>query len=839
MNIDPQIGADDAPAPSRSVIVLVTALFFLSGSASLVYQVLWMRSLGLFFGSDMYGVAIILGTFMGGLALGSLLGGRLAEHVRRPLMWYGIMEIGIGGFALFVPSILNLFEPVLRAIYPESFLETSNLYHVARIMLASGTVLLPTTLMGATLPLIMRHFARSCSVLGETAAFFYGVNTLGALAGTLMAGFVLLPYLGMYTSTLCTVAVNLAIGASCLFAGLRAAPPSAVGPRAESRDADFDTLPQYDTQARARIARAALVGIAISGVGSFAIEVVWTRILIMSFSATVYSFVSMLACFLFGIFFGSLLVARFVDQIKDPLAFLARLELGVGVIVALLCLLINAIPDFFSGVLAVSMRLIPGGEGRALVAATLTASFFLLVAPTTLLGATFSVALRAYTVNVMRVGSRTGNLYFANTAGAIVGSLGAVLFLLPNAGAKGALAMIALLFAANGIYLLRARPGTRSGDLLRPGTILPVAITVIVAGIGLAIPYRFTLNFNQYTGAGFRLLYHREGIQNTIDIIRSDTGITSLVIGGNIEADNGYTQRRHFVLKGHLPLMMLDHPESVLVIGLGMGITLQATVHHEGVQRVDVVELSPEILESQDYLREINGDIARHPRVNIRIDDGRSFMKLGSSKYDMITADPIHPKVSRVGYLYTREYYESLRDRLKPGGVVCQWMPIYQMSPKRLRSAMKTFLEVFPHATFWYVKNHGLLVAKLDTPVIDYALIERKFSSAPVREDMESINIHTPEEFLALLLMGPTEIREFVDAETDVPLNTDDYPYLEYFVPGDLFFQPIHNVRELARYATDPTRLVRNQPAESTAILRSLAKDRGPALIAELIRNPS
>jgi spermidine synthase len=293
------------------------------------------------------------------------------------------------------------------------------------------------------------------------------------------------------------------------------------------------------------------------------------------------------------------------------------------------------------------------------------------------------------------------------------------------------------------------------------------------------------------------------------------------------------------VLKGHLPLMMLDRPESVLVIGLGMGITLQATVRHEGVQRVDVVELSPEIREAHVYLREINGDIARHPRVKIRIDDGRSFMKLGSSKYDMITADPIHPKVSRVGYLYTREYYESLRDRLNPGGVVCQWMPIYQMSPKRLRSAMKTFLEVFPHATFWYVKNHGLLVAKLDTSVIDYALIKRKFSSIPIREDMESINIDTPEEFLSLLLMGPAGIREFVDAEAGVPLNTDDYPYLEYFVPGDLFFQPIHNVRELARYATDPTRLVRNQPAESAAILRSLSRDRGAVLIDELIRNPS
>jgi spermidine synthase len=827
--------SDNSPyVTSKSILILVTGLFFLSGSAGLVYQVLWMRSLGLFFGSDMYGVAIILGTFMGGLALGSLLGGRLGEFTARPLIWYGIMEIGIGIVALLVPMILETFDPVLRAFYSGNFEHTDKLYHLTRVGLASGTLLLPTTLMGATLPLIMRHFVRSRSKLGEMAAFFYAVNTLGALTGTLVAGFLLLPYLGMFTSTLCTAAINLAVGISCVVIGLRTDAPGTSKTRAGLHERVVDTLPGLDSETRARIARAALIGIAISGIGSFALEVVWTRILLMSFSATVYSFTSMLACFLFGIFLGSLLIARFVDQTKEPLGLLAKLELGVAATVALLALLVNVIPEFFGNVLGISMRLMPGGEGGALLLATLTASFFLLVIPTTLLGATFSVALRAYTVNVTRIGSRTGNLYFANTVGAIAGSLGAVLLLLPAVGAKGGLAVIAVLFAANGMYLWWAQHGSRLQGMTRPEIIVPLAVTGIAVVISLMIPYRFSLNFNQNAGADTRLIYHQEGIQNTIDIVRSGTDITSLVIGGNVEADNSYMQLRHFVLKGHLPLMFLEKPESVLVVGLGMGLTLQATTRHPGLQSVNVVELSPEIREAHAHLSDINNDVVNNPLVNIRIDDGRSYMKLATRKYDMITADPIHPKVSRVGYLYTKEYYQSIRKRLNEGGIVCQWMPIYQMSPTRLRSAMKTFYEVFPNATFWYVKNHGLFVAKIDSPLIDYRLLQEKFSVPAIRDDLASIDVNSPEEFLALLLLGPDEIRAFIDAEPDIPTNTDDYPYLEYFVPGDLFYQPINNVRELVNYQTDPTRFVTNQPAESMSLVRTLIRNREKLLIEEL-----
>ncbi|MBW2289939.1 MAG: fused MFS/spermidine synthase [Deltaproteobacteria bacterium] len=817
------------PPVSRGTLTLVTGLFFLSGSAGLVYQVLWMRQLGLFFGSDMYGVSIILSTFMGGLALGSLLGGRLAEQTSRPLLWYGVAELGIGLFALPFSTILAGFDPLLQAAYPQGSGGATATYQAARVLLASGTLLVPTTLMGMTLPLIMKHFVRSRSAVGELAAYFYAVNTFGALIGTLTAGFALLPYLGMTRSTWCAATINLVIGAISVVIGSRAALP-ADDPERLAR-ADVDPLPDMEAGARRRIAAVVLLAFGVSGFCSFALEVVWTRILLISFSATVYSFASTLACFLFGIFLGSRLIARSVDEHENPVGLFAALELSIGVSVGALCLLIYAVPGIFGRLLTGVATLLDRGEAT-LVVSTLVASFLLLVIPATLLGATFPVALRLYTTNIARVGSRTGRLYAANTVGAIFGSLAAGMILLPSLGATASLAIIATLFFGVGAALASLGVGTGEPALpLRRVGMAGVA-TLLPVVISLALPYRVTLNFNQQNLEGSELVYHAEGVQNTIDVMRSPSGATALVIGGNVEADNSYRQRRHFVLKGHLPLLFLAEPKSVLVVGLGMGITLQATARHPGLERIDVVELSPEILEAQSQLGETNGHVIENPLVHVRIDDGRLFMKLSSNRYDMITADPIHPKISRVGYLYTAEYYRSIRDRLTEGGVVCQWMPTYQISPLRFRSAVKTFVEVFPEATLWYVESHALLVAKTDSSSIDFRLLEQKFRNPSIREDLASIDIHSPAELLSHLLMGPEELRAYLHDTPEVPINTDDHPYLEYFVPRDLFATTPDNAREFAEHLADPAHLVRNLPPDAATSLRELSRERSRRLLA-------
>ncbi len=800
------------------MFVAVTLLFMLSGSAGLVYQVLWMRSLGLFLGSDLYGVPITLGTFMGGLALGSLIGGRIGDRTSMPLLWYGLAELGIGVFALMFQPILSFLTPFFQtaAFGPETYPYT---YQLIRTAVSGAVLLVPTTMMGATLPLVMRHFIHRRETLGGTAAYFYAVNTLGALVGTLVSGFALLPYLGMNRSTLCTAAVNLTIGALCTGISFRS---RLTPPPPEAAVRELDTIPELGVHRRRQIAKAAWVAVFVCGTGSFALEVVWTRILVMSFSATVYAFSSMLACFLLGIVAGSFWVSRIVDEHPNPIRLFANLALGVSGSVLVLALLINAIPPLFAQILASTSQLLPNTQ--ALAGSTLLVSLLLLVIPTTLIGATFPVALRVYTTNVRHIASSTGTLYFANTAGAIAGSLLAAFVAIPAVGERNSVIGIGLLFACAGLYLrFREDPKQPFADPLLRGAV--VGLTVLAA-IGASLPYRVALNFNQHLEPGTEIVYHGDGVQNTIDVVRSPSGITSLVIGGNVEANNDYIQLRHFILKAHLPLMFVEKPRNALVIGLGMGITLHSLSKHPGIEEIDVIELSPEIRAAQVALKEVNGDILSNPAIRVRIDDGRRYLSATDVHYDLITADPIHPKVSRVGYLYTQEYYQAIRERLNDGGIVCQWLPLYQISPTRVRSALKTFFAVFPNATIWYVRNHALLIARKDALQADFAAMQQRFADPAVAADLASIDIDSVEQLLSLMILGPEEIAKFVEAELGVPLNTDDYPYLEYFVPGDLYVGIDKNVEALTAQEGDPAQTVRGVPGASAEKIRALAAAR-------------
>jgi len=799
------------PPVSRGTLTLVTGLFFLSGSAGLVYQVLWMRQLGLFFGSDMYGVSIILSTFMGGLALGSLLGGRLAEQTSRPLLWYGVAELGIGLFALPFSTILAGFDPLLQAAYPQGSGGATATYQAARVLLASGTLLVPTTLMGMTLPLIMKHFVRSRSAVGELAAYFYAV--------TLTAGFALLPYLGMTRSTWCAATINLVIGAISVVIGSRAALP-ADDPERLAR-ADVDPLPDMEAGARRRIAAVVLLAFGVSGFCSFALEVVWTRILLISFSATVYSFASTLACFLFGIFLGSRLIARSVDEHENPVGLFAALELSIGVSVGALCLLIYAVPGIFGRLLTGVATLLDRGEAT-LVVSTLVASFLLLVIPATLLGATFPVALRLYTTNIARVGSRTGRLYAANTVGAIFGSLAAGMILLPSLGATASLAIIATLFFGVGAALASLGVGTGEPALpLRRVGMAGVA-TLLPVVISLALPYRVTLNFNpplprdaelqpaepRGIGAGVP----RRGCP---EHHRRD----AIAVGSNRPRHRRQRRSRQ-QLPPAAPFRPQGTPAAVVPRGTEVGSRGRSGNGHH----------TP-------------GDRAPPgPRTNRR---GRAVTRdPGGPEPAGRDERPRHrkpprpranrrcPKISRVGYLYTAEYYRSIRDRLTEGGVVCQWMPTYQISPLRFRSAVKTFVEVFPEATLWYVESHALLVAKTDSSSIDFRLLEQKFRNPSIREDLASIDIHSPAELLSHLLMGPEELRAYLHDTPEVPINTDDHPYLEYFVPRDLFATTPDNAREFAEHLADPAHLVRNLPPDAATSLRELSRERSRRLLA-------
>jgi spermidine synthase len=822
---------------------LVGFLFFFSGLSSLIYQILWMRHLSLFFGSDVYSAAITLSCFMAGLCIGSWLASKMVGRLRSPLIWYGIFEIAIGIYAFLFQELLNLFLAPKQFLYLHIYDNAFWGYNVFRLAAAGGLLLIPCSLMGATLPIIVQRFVTKDKELGQYTGYFYAINTLGAFCGVLGVGFILLPYLGMQTTTAIASAINVCVGilAMCA-AGWSAKKVEEVEDNrlvAEERPEipmqDFDSDGSMSLQAQGKLTlqrqRVGLIAIAVSGLAALALEVVWTRILVQSFSGTVYSFAIMLASFLFGIALGSHLASKTIDRYPHPMRRLARLEICLGLSVAVLGLLSYIVHFFFGNALWILAGISGARFALASVIATSLVSFGLIMIPTALMGATFPVAVKICTRSIHNAGAWTGRVYTANTAGAIVGALLAGFVFIPAVGSRGSLILVALIFLGNGLYLLAHCGSTLWNDRRLA---LFVGLVLLLLGAVSVLPQQTVANFNLQRTTRPEVVYHGEGVAHTIDIVRNEEKQTIMMVNGNIEADTTFTQRRHFILKAHLPLLLHRHPEDVAVIGLGLGITLAATERNAGVKHIDVIELTPEMVRAHNYLTDLTDSVLTSPKIRVLIDDGRNFMALTDQTFDVITADPIHPRISGVGYLYTKEYYESVRRALKPEAVVCQWMPMYHISKQSFDVAFRTFASVFPNSSFWYVRGHGLFIGTVGPFGIDYAGLQSRFQDPTIAGDLRSIAIHSPDELLSHLLMGPEAIRTYLDSLPDKTLNTDDNAYLEYHTPFELL-ETTDTIMELLLPAAGVDWMcLRNVSAEQRGRIRELWEKRNSRILPEL-----
>ena len=625
------------------MLLLMGVVFFFSGFSSLIYEVVWMRRLSLFFGSDVYSAALTLSAFMGGLTIGSLLAARYSDRLAKPLIWYGLLEISIGLYALFFPNFLNLFSSEYRRIY-RSFFETAPwLYNSFRVLVAAVTLLIPTTMMGSTLPLVVKRFGQPRRI-GKYSGFFYSINTFGALAGVLAVGFLLLPNLGIRATTLLACCINLLIGFLALSFGFGlcadqdriAERQTEIPPTEETMESGYDP----------KLERAGLIGIGLSGLAALALEVVWMRILTQSFSGAVYSFSIMLACFLFGIYFGSHKIAEVVDRRSQPLQLFGFLELAIGISVAALGILTYFVPRIFSSLLWLLTTVAKGHFGFACTVAQFVVSGLLIAVPTILLGATFPVAVRIRTPRIQSIGRGTATVYAANTAGAIVGSLLGGLVLIPVLGNRVSLLVIAVIFAATGLFLLHGASVRGWTNLSEPDVVVSAALFAVLVVAALLLPRQIVTNFYFAGNEKAQVIYHGEGIAHTVDIIKTPKNVVIMQLNGTLEADTTYSQRRHFILKADLPLLLHPRPRDVAVVGLGLGITLRATNRYPNLDLIQVIELSPEMVKAQNYLEDVSGGFLHSPKIRLRIDDGRNFMAMSDQQFDMITADPIHPRVS-------------------------------------------------------------------------------------------------------------------------------------------------------------------------------------------------
>ncbi len=816
---------------------IIVLCFFLSGATGLVYQVVWLRLLGLVFGHTVYATTTVLAAFMTGLALGSLLAARTMPRLRKLIAIYGSLEVGIGICCALLPVTLDSAAPLWVGLSSALGLGYNGLLLV-EFVLVFALLVVPTTLMGATLPVLSQALVGDSGGARRDVGALYAINTFGAVLGVALAGYVLLPALGNRATSMLAASGNIVAGAIALVysrhasrrAGPLAAPPVAGAPLAAPKDAP----PGAPQGGLGPVPGATLttVALAISGAVSMLYEVGWTRALALAIGSSTYAFTSMLLAFLVGIAGGSALYSRLSPEWKISPAAFALLQAGIGVATGATILLFERAPEMF----LVALRWSAAPEFVQLAQFGVSAGALLL--SSLLIGATFPCAVAVVARNRTDIGRQVGRLYGANTVGAIVGSIVAGFVLMPLLGTQAMLETGAAvnLVLASALFATSARALPRRSLQWRwPAT----AACLVAAGAVLVLPHwdqrvmssgaaiyaRFYVNASRGQDLaallrGQRIVYYRDGLSATVAVSKAGEHLF-LRVNGKLDAGTAGDMPTQ-LMSGHLPLLLHADPKKVLVIGLGSGITAGAVARYP-IERLDVVEIEPAVVEASRFFGQLHGGVLEDPRVRTVIADGRNFLLTTPERYDVIISEPSNPWMSGLASLFSEEFFRLAGERLRPGGIMLQWIQAYNLRPEDLRMVVHTFRSAFPAASIWNpVRGDFLLVGRRDSSPIDLGQLRTRFDGTPqVRRDLERIGVRAWPGILGFFMLGEADTAGFARGGG---LNTDDRLPLEFSAPRALYLDTgetnwslIHQFRQ----ASLPDVTASSRPALEHADVRS------------------
>jgi spermidine synthase len=778
--------------------VVIFSLFFLSGFTSLIYEVIWIRKFGLVFGVTTYAVSTVLAAFFAGLAIGSYAAGRLIDRTRlHPLRLYGVMEGMIGVYALLLPVLLGMVERTYPAVYGRVG-ESFTLFTLYRFLISFALLVLPTILMGATLPVLSKLMVDRQDVLGLNVGRLYAVNTFGAVAGTFCAGFLLIPALGVPNTTLAAANGNFLLVVIALLISLspelrRVEEPKAESPRlGESRDrtgpSDSSTPRLLDFSDRA------ILGLAFtSGLAILALEVVWTRSLVLILGSTTYAFSTMLIAVLVGIAAGSAVFAPLADRTNNRGAVVAFLMFFGGLFAVLGPAIINQLPFVF-----LKLSDWAYGEFRLVLIAQFVVCFVLVFVPTFLSGASFPILVKMYSRGQQNVGRTVADIYAVNTFGGILGSLLGGFVLVKQFGLQPSLTVAALFLMAVGgpLAMALARPWGR-GDRAVGATAMAAAVVVLAfvhprfdtkllfAGWG---PFAGGYYVSRMAGSTVdvtdrhmqRLLYHKEGVSASVDVFETPYGERIISVNAQPVATTYLYDMRALRMLGHLPVLLHPNPRDVMLIGMGAGVSTGIIASYPSVESVTVVELSEEVPDGAAEFADWNFNVRNNPKVKVVINDGANYVKATTKQYDIISSDPIHPFIAGNGILYSVDHWLRCKDRLKEGGVLAQWLPLYQLSPTDFATIVGSFRDVFGNATMWFCGIDTVLIGVKGELKVDTDRMAAHMSDPTIMADLVSMGVHEPADVLGWYVCGPDQMR---DMGLGAPRNRTEVPVLEFTAP--------------------------------------------------------
>lgn len=753
-------------------ILIITV--FVSGFTALVYQMVWFRELQQVFGIHVFSVSAVLSAFMAGLALGSHIFGKLSDKVTSPLQLFIRLELLIGLFAFSFPFVFPL---VLQSYYflTDGFELSVLQLNTVKFLYSFLFLFIPSTLMGGVIPVVSKLIVQNTSILGKKISILYAFNNLGAALGCLMAGFIMIRFLGNNASLFIAASLNI-LNALVLFI--------LSGKKWQLNDLGVD-VQSTEKEVFIRVMRPGNVRIvlwvfAIEGFTTLAYQLLWTRLLIeFAYDKTAYLNPVIVSAFILGLSIGGYLAKNRVDSMKDPTGALGWLQVLIGVVSVISLLAFVAISPSL-----VQQRALQG-TWLSIAGKEYLIIFFFIVFPVILMGFTFPLVSKIYASNKALIGKSMGRVGFLDTIGSVFGSFVTAFFMIPLLGIYNSFIGVVFLNIFMGFLLWFVS----SSDLIKKRMRLITMVVIVLAFI-FFIPsqsHYFQQRINYYPTD--RILSYAEGVAATVSVHGLPSGHKALAINGSKTAFTTADDLKVHGLLSVMPYIFNAQAQNALVIGFGMGVTTRHLAEFD-IPDVHVVELAPQVVRtSLNQFASLNERVDQMPNVTIKRDDGRSFLISSKQKWDIITSNAIHARLG--ANLYTRDFYEICKENSTPSGVVCQWLPTNWLTDKEFKAMVRSFVDVYPNSALWYVtRGHFLLTGTSDEHTIDYSRISQLFETPETLSVLLDIDIRTPAELLSFAFADANSLQSYI---SDAPLNTDNHPVIEFSIETE--FKP--NIRVL------------------------------------------
>jgi len=797
------------------IYFLIYLFCFLSGACGLIHETILVKIFTRFIGSTIYSITIVVSVFMGGLALGAYYFAKIGAKSKNPLKIYGILEILIGIYSVILPFFLPLFTLFNKSIY--SF---SKFYFTFCKFTESIILIFPLSFfMGGTIPVLVKYFDSAFNnKTGKQAGIIYGLNTLGACIGAGISGFILLPYLGILNTRILAATLNVIIGLLSVYM-------TTTKPKIKTTKFKISSVKEANLNFNLKSVIIIFAAVFISGFSGMVLQVLYTRGLILSIGSSTYAFSLILTGYILGTGLGSFIFAWILKFVQDKLSFVGWLLILSGVAAILSYLMIAKLPVYIVEVIikyGTNMKILFLVEFLYILCVVVFTTFFM--------GGIYPFATALLAEKEKSSALSSGYIYAFNTIGCVLGTLICGFFLINLWGVELPFKLIIILLLLTGLLILIY---TRKLVFIIIGFLIFISgvlanqslkwnIEVMNSGVFLYakdcmltakasdISVEAVLKNEKY--ATGKIIFFKQGAQATVGVKRGSKNHLTLLINGKADAGTGSDMRTQ-VLSGLLPVLLHKKPDTLCMIGLGSGISAGAVLTYPEI-KFDVIEISKTVIEAvRKFFNPFANNVLDSKRVNLVIEDGRLFLLLTNKKYDIISAEPSNPWVKGMGELFTKEYFELCKKRLKKDGIFCQWLHAYKMSPYGFKCIVKTFLSVFPDSyLFECIAGVDYLLIALPDFNLDFSFVVSKLKKYPfIKNQLKKVDVPDAAHLLTTFVMGHKNLKAF---SKNADIITDNNCLLEFITPFTILTNTVpKNLREIEKYREPPESYIKNIPA--------------------------